>query len=233
MLFVHHRADRSPRERTSGKFYGSMNDQHLRHAIALTLVMWSDPKYWRFLRAKSPGALDEEWFGWFVGAWSVARTIRAGQRESVRRYLDTVFRSAVAAGNCARAVDDAAEFIRDQNWSAQRSSASQASLPVSLVSKVGFLLCPEEITPSDNLARKGLDKLRRDGGRGKMPDRTYREYLAAFDDEFGHHREQIRTALLEPWVAVMAAKLGFPAAVLSSPAVQRKTLDGYLMEIGR
>jgi hypothetical protein len=210
-----------------------MNDQHLRHAIALTLVMWADPEYRRFLRAKSPGALDEEWFGWFIGVWSVARTIRAGQRESVRRYLDTVFRSAVVAGNGARAVDDAAEFIRDQDWSAQKSSTSQASLPVSLVSKVGFLLCPEKITPSDNLARRGLDRLRREAGKGKAPDRSYREYLAAFDDEFGRHREQIRKALLEPWVAVMAVNLGCPAAALSSPAVQRMTFDGYLMKIGR
>jgi hypothetical protein len=210
-----------------------MNEEHLRHAIALTLSMWCDPQYRQFLQAKSPGPLHQEWFRWFVGAWRVARTIRAGQRESVRLYLDTVFRRGLANGRGARAVDDAAEFIRDRNWSSQKSSASQASLPVSLVSKVGFLLCPNDITPSDNLARKGLDRLRREVGKGKVPDRSYCEYLAAFDDELGEHREQIRKALLESWVIIMAEKLGCPAAALSSRALQRKTFDNYLMLIGR
>lgn len=209
-----------------------MSDQHLRHAIALALTMWSDPQYRRFLRAKAPGVLDEEWFHWFARAWSVSRTIKAGQQEAVRHYLDTVFREAVAAGKGARAVDDAAEFIRDQNWSSQKPTATRATLPVSLVSKVGFLFCPNQIAPSDNLARQGLDKLRRSAGAGKLPDRSYCEYLAAFDQEFSRNHPQIQDALAERWVAIVAEKLDTPDGLQGSLAVQRKAFDNYLMLIG-
>ncbi len=210
-----------------------LNDDHLRHAIAVTLTMWSDPQYRQFLRSKSPGTLGDQWFGWFVRSWSVSRTIKKGKQEPVRQHLDTVLRSELAAGKGADAIDDAARFIRDQGWSARRSLAGRASLPVSLVSKVGFLFRPHEITPSDNLARKGLDKLRREMGQGQLRDRSYREYLAAFDAEFDRSQDQIREALVESRATEMGAKSGCLKRVCASVAVQRKVLDSYLMEIGR
>ena len=116
--------------------------RNLALAILQALRMWSDERYALFLLQTTPGKLTEEWFRWFVGAWNVARTIKDGRQGLVREYLDQGFRKALLWGREAEAVDAAAEHIQQREWSSKQRKDGKSSLPISLVSKVGFFLCP-------------------------------------------------------------------------------------------
>jgi hypothetical protein len=214
----------------------SREERSLALAIVDSLNMWSDPRYSRFLSQDQPGALDEDWFRQFAGGWRVARTINQNKMELVRQYLDVQLRQQLANGHGARCVDEAAAFIQKKCWSAQKRKDGKASLPLSLVSKVGFFFRPHELVPYDNYARHGLNRLRRPkrmGGQGNYSGGSYHGYLEAFDDQFSRRQEQIRNALTESWVTILAAKLGCRTEALTSLAMQRKTFDNFLMQIGR
>src|SRR5436190_18338889 len=119
--------------------------RNLALAVIQVLRMWSDDRYALFLLQAQPGQLTEQWFRWFVGAWNVARTIKDGRQELVRKYLDRDFREKILAGGGAEAVDFAAAHIQKKGWSSQRRKNGQNSLPISLVSKIGFFLCPKTL----------------------------------------------------------------------------------------
>jgi len=204
----------------------------LARAIVTSLDMWSDPFYFRFLNQDQPGALDADWFERFAGEWGVARTIKKEKVVAVRRYLDDKFRRRLASRPGASAVDEAARHIQDNRWSAQERKDGKASLPLSLVSKIGFFFRPADLVPYDNYARRGLDRLRgkkKLGGAGFFRGTSYAEYLEAFDDQFSRKREQIHEALMEPWVTALAGKFGCPSDALASVAMERKTFDNFLM----
>src|SRR6266542_359398 len=115
--------------------------RNLALAMVQALQMWSNKRYSPFLVHANPGELTEEWFRWFAGSWNVARTIKDGRQEFVRRYLDRDFRKELMEGGGAEAVDAAAGHIQQQGWSSQKRKTGEGSLPISLVSKIGFLLC--------------------------------------------------------------------------------------------
>ena len=205
-------------------------------AVVESLEMWSDPQYSRFLSQNEPGALDADWFRQFAGGWKVARTINQKKMGLVRQYLDVELRKQLATGKGARGVDEAAGFIQKERWSAKRRKDGKASLPLSLVSKVGFFFRPHELVPYDNYANRGLNRLRRrkrTEGQGRYRGKSYCAYIEAFDDQFSRRQEQIRNTLKEPWVIALAEKLGCSTDALASHAMQRKTFDNYLMQIGR
>lgn len=201
-------------------------------AVLQVLRMWSNERYAPFLLEAKPGKLTEEWFRWFVGAWNVARTIKDGRQPLVRKYLDRDFRKALLEGDEAEAVDTAAEYIRQQGWSSNRRKNGESSLPISLVSKVGFFLRPTKIVPLDSYAMKGLNNLRRVTGASRLEGRPYREYLPAFNEQYALVEPQLTAALTEPWTVVLANKLGCPARALSTIAMRRKLFDDYLMYSG-
>jgi hypothetical protein len=211
----------------------SMDKRDLARAILWTLDMWSDPRYSRFLGQITPGLLDKEWFNWFVGAWRVARTIKQKKRDSVRQYLDGELRQQLAQGRGARAIDDAAQFIQLERWSAQELKNGGASLPLSLVSKIGFMFCPDTLIPYDRFAWGGLNRLRREAKKPQIRSRIYCSYLAAFNEMFAPRQKQIRQALSEHWVTVLARKLNCFVAGTTSPAMERKVFDNFLMQLGR
>ena len=207
---------------------------HIRNlALALmqTLQMWSNERYDLFLLHAKPGELTEEWFRWFVGAWNVARTIKDGKQGLVREYLDRDFRKKLLEGGGAETVDAAAAHIQQKGWSLQRKNG-RASLPISLVSKVGFFLCPTRLVPLDRYAVQGLNGLRRMSGAPRLKGRSYREYLEAFNKQYARIEPQLAAALKESWVIALANKLGCPASALSTIAMRRKLFDDYLMHSG-
>ena len=223
-------ADKSRKDEQSGE------ERSLALAIVDSLEMWSDSQYSRFLSQNGNRELDSEWFGRFAGGWGVARTIKQEKMESVRQHLDVQLRHQLAIGQGARGVDEAAAFIQEKCWSAQKRKDGKASLPLSLVSKIGFFFRPHELVPYDNYARRGLNRLRRPkriGGQGHYRGKSYCAYLEAFDDQFSRRQEQIRHALMESWVTILAAKLGCRVDALASLEMRRKTFDNFLMQIGR
>lgn len=201
-------------------------------ALVQVLEMWSNQRYEPFLIRSKPDRLTEEWFQWFVGSWKVARTIKEGRRESVRKYLDHEFRDALAAGGGAEVVDAAAEHIRRQRWSSTKRKDGQGALPVSLVSKVGFFLCSSRLVPIDRYALQGLNRLRSIEGKPSLKGKCYREYLEAFNEHYGRVEPRLRTALKESWVGALAGKLGCPPSALKTTAIRRKLFDDYLMHSG-
>jgi hypothetical protein len=194
--------------------------------------MWSDERYAPFLLQAKPGRLTEEWFRWFVRAWNVARTIKDGRQGLVREYLDRDFRKALLKGDQAEAVDAAMKHIQQRGWSSKKRGSARAWLPISLVSKVGFFLCPTKLVPVDGYAKRGLNNLRRANGAGQLKGPSYSEYLGAFNEHYAMMEPQLVAALNEPWVIVVANKLGCPGEALSTIAMRRKLLDDYLMHSG-
>lgn len=201
-------------------------------AVLQSLRMWSDERYAPFLLQAKPGKLSEEWFRWFVGAWNVARTIKDGRQSLVREYLDRDFRKALSKSGKAEIVDAAAEHIQQQAWSSNQRKDGQSSLPISLVSKIGFFLCPSKLVPLDRFALQGLNSLRRNNGAGRLKAGSYCEYLEAFNEQYAVMEPQLAAALKEPWVVVLANRLGCPAKALSTIAMRRKLFDDYLMHFG-
>lgn len=201
-------------------------------AILQALRMWSDERYAPFLLQAKPGKLTEEWFRWFVGKWNVARTIKEGRQEVVREYLDRDLRKALLKGGKAETVDAAAEYIQQQGWSSNQRKDGQSSLPISLVSKVGFFLCPSRLVPLDRFALQGLNSLRRINGARPLKGRSYGEYMEAFDEQYAMMEPQLAAALKEHWVVVLANRMRCPANALSTIAMRRKLFDDYLMHYG-
>ena len=210
----------------------SREQRDLALAVIQALRMWSNERYAPFLLQAKPGKLTEEWFRWFVGAWSVARTIKDGRQGLVREYLDRDFRKALLKGDEAESVDAAAQYIQQQGWSSNQRKDGQSSLSISLVSKVGFFLCPTKLVPRDSYAMKGLNNLCLANGAGRLKVRSYTEYLAAFNEQYARIEPQLAAALKEPWVIVLAKRLGCPAEALSTIAMRRKLFDDYLMHFG-
>lgn len=208
-----------------------LNDKTLSLAVAQTLQMWIHEKYCPFLLCAEPGQLTAEWFRWFLGQWNVARTIRKNSQESVCRYLNAEFRNLLREGN-EEAVDVAALYIQQQGWSSQNRVNGQHTLPISLVSKIGFFLCPSQFVPKDGYALKGLNRMLCRHGKVTLNNPTYRDYLRAFDHEYVAAKAQLRAAMKDDWVVAFAHKLGCPANALMTPALLRKVFDNYLMRTG-
>jgi hypothetical protein len=194
--------------------------------------MWSNNRYAPFLCQRTPPPLAEDWFRWFVGEWKVARTIKDGQQGNVRDYLDKKFRQDLKNGGGAEAVDAAAAHIQQRGWSSQIRKDGQSSLPISLVSKIGFFFCPSKLVPLDRYALLGLNRLRCDSSKPKIAQNPYAEYLSAFNEQFAFMDSRLTAVLKEPWVNTLACKLGCPIGALNSIALRRKLFDDFLMHLG-
>jgi hypothetical protein len=210
----------------------SRETKHLALALVQVVQMWSDERYGIFLLPANPGELTEKWFRWFAGAWNVARTIKDGRQELVREYLDADFRQKLSEGGGAEIVDAAAEHIQQQGWSSTKRKNGQGSLPISLVSKIGFFLCPSRLVPLDRYALQGLNGQRRMSGSPRLKGQSYREYLGAFNEQYARMEPVLAAALSDPWVIALADKLGCPPSALTTIAMRRKLFDDYLMHSG-
>jgi len=214
------------------RLFSPRENKDLALALVQTLQMWSDERYDRFLLQAKPGELTETWFRWFVGAWNVARTIKEGRQGLVRGYLDRDFRRKLLKGGGAEAVDAAAAHIQRKGWSSQKRKNGHGSLPISLVSKIGFFLCPTRLVPFDRYAVLGLNNLRCVSGVSRLKGHSYREYLEAFNEQYAKMERLLTGALKESWVIALANKLGCPTSALSTIAMRRKLFDDYLMHTG-
>ena len=211
-------------------------EQILALAIVDALNLWAHPKYVHFLQEEKPGKLDEEWFKWFAGEWSVARTIRTEKRRFIVRYLDYEFRKGIASDRSGAEVDRAAGYLQSKKWTSQTRKDGSSSLPLSLVSKIGFFFDPDNLIPYDSFARRGLNKLRgttRQGGEGHFKDgMSYCKYLKMFNEKFILARTSIAHELDEEWVGALAKKLDCHPKYLSMIRFQRKVFDNYLVHFG-
>lgn len=202
------------------------NERTLALSLIQVVQMWSNPRYDGFLNQTATVGLTEEWFGWFVGNWRVARNIKDGHQADVRKHLDSEFRGALAAEDCANCVDEAAQHIQRQGWT------TRGCFPVSLVSKAGFFLRPDRLVPIDRFSLQGLNRLRDDRRAGKLTRGSYSAYLEAFDEEYAHWEGHLKLALYQNWVLEMADRLGCPRNALGSLGMRRKLFDDFLMHIG-
>jgi hypothetical protein len=204
-------------------------------AIIDALKMWSDTRYERFLDSKTPGTLDQAWFKWFIGEWSVARTIRKDDCELVRKYLNVYLRRAMNRKQGAAAIDHSAQHIQKNEWSSHKRKDGTSSVPLSIVSKVGFFFCPSEIIPYDSLARMGLNKIRgtiKKGGEGHLQCKLYVEHLDAFNHKFEGSHESIIKELKKDWVTSLSRRLGCFSNCLDKIEFHRKVFDNQLLHIG-
>lgn len=202
----------------------ALHPRKLALALVQVIQMWSNPRYASFLR-RPTGALEQEWFRWFVGSWKVARNIRDGHRRQVAAYLGHKFRKSLLAATDGSVVDLAAQHLKQKGWS------SRDCLPISLCSKVAFFLCPEKYVPYDRYSVQGLNALRSDGGLAPMRGRSYVEYLEYFDHQYSGLQPLLKAALREEWAVRFARQVGCPATCLNSPALRRKLFDDYLMHL--
>jgi hypothetical protein len=207
----------------------------LPRAVVEAIELWSDQRYRHFLQTSQAGLLEEKWFSWFQVEWKIARTIKRQSKDRVRGYLDTEFRRSLSVRDDASVIDDAAKYIQSRRWSSQKQKSGAASLPLSLVSKVGFLFTDGNIVPYDSFALSGLNALRgakKDGGGGHLERATYSDYLRAFDNELKRFQAEIEGELLSLWAKGLADRLGCRPSMLESRKFQRKVFDNCLMRIG-
>ena len=207
-----------------------LSERILAQTIFYALEMFSDVRYKDFLRGQA-GKLEEKWFKWFAGEWRIARTIKQGKLDEVCRYLNTKFREALQRGENEEAVDIAAVFIRDSGLSAQ-PEGKQPVLPLSLVSKVGFLLCPAKIVPFDGYSLEGLNKLLGENKEPRLYSPTYRDFVNKFNAKFNMLAPEIEAELKQSWVSTLAQKIGYAMISLNAAELKRKVFDNYLMYQG-
>ena len=200
-------------------------------ALFEVLKLWSNKLYVPFLQQSKPDKLTDNWFKRFVADWKVARTIKGDKMERVREYLDNDFRKMLLKGDEGAIVDDAAKYIQQEKWGSQMQRNGKGSLPISIVSKVGFFFCPAKLVPRDGLAWKGLNKLRRGDDEPQMRGPSYSEYLKAFNEQYTKYESQLSTALNKQWLIDLANELGCPTSALTTIAMRRKLFDNYLMEL--
>ena len=211
---------------------------HLSHAIIATIYQWEEPRYHADLRRTGGTTItgSTEAFEWFLGEWRVARNLGTDYKEMVREYLDKTLRTQLATRPVdSKVIDAAAEHIRQQGWSSMVNKDAPEKKhrnTVSLVSKVGFFICPEELVPCDTDARKGLNILI--GPAGKIPlNSSYREYFPAFLAQFKTVHGAIKAALKEDWCITLAGRLLASTTDLTTAAFEHKVFDNYLLELGR
>jgi hypothetical protein len=205
-------------------------------AVIAALELFADERYARFLRSKQPGALDDEWFKWFLNTWRVARTVNAKKRDNVRAYLNGPFRRTVLRDRQGASVERAVRMAKRKGWGAQALGHGQSSSMQSLISKVAFFFRPDLFVPYDSLALAGANRLRltsKRGDPGKLTSPSYREYLDAFDGIYKLSERQLSHVLRESWVVAVAKRLNVNRRALSRPAFRRKVLDNLLMSKGR
>jgi len=180
--------------------------------------------------------MDEDWFESLTRQWRVARTIKDGVQDKVRGYLDSNFKKSLMAKCVPETIDEAAEHLRVMSWSSGKRKDGSASLPLSLVSKIGFFIRPDVLVPLDSYAKAGLNALRgkkKDGFLGRCTFDRYVEYFNEFEVVYGLSEQVIADFVQEKWVAQLNKKLGGEPATLQWIGFRRKILDNLLLGRGR
>lgn len=201
------------------------------YALAITgaLLFWSDSRYARHLPLEAP--MTAEWFSWFIAEWRVARTVNVKERKRLLNYLNGPFRRSLVEGKRADYVTTAALHIAKRGWSRTHPKSGTGSLPLSLASKIAFLIDPSRFAPMDSFSRAGLRKVcGLSGAEGRFA--RYEDYLMRFDSLFDSTRHQLAEASTATWVAQLGKELHCRSNMPSSLAFKRKVLDNLLMGAG-
>lgn len=198
-------------------------------ALATTdaLLFWSDPRY--DLPLLKP--MQMEWFKWFISEWAIARTVNTKTRRQLLSYLNGPFRTALRDGAGSEYVTKASDWIADRGWSQTHYSSGTKSSPLSLTSKIAFLIEPARFSPLDRYSKRGLRiALGLRGAAGSFS--RYEDYIASFDSLFAQSRKEIEEECRAPWADQLARRLACGKRKTPALALQRKVLDNLLMGIG-
>ena len=175
--------------------------------------------------------MTTEWFSWFISEWRVARTVNVKERKGLLNYLNGPFRRNLIEGKKADYVTTAALHIAMCGWSQNHRKSGTGSLPLSLTSKIAFLIDPSRFAPMDSFSKAGLRKVcGLSGAEGRFA--RYEDYLKRFDSLFDTARHQLAEASSATWVAQLGRELDCRSNVPSSLAFKRKVLDNLLMGAG-
>lgn len=160
--------------------------------------------------------LTDDWrFRAFLREYGVARTIRSGQSDELRKKLaNKRFPYAQLLRPSGSGVD------HHQKLLSGLACKDQSSL-VSLVSKIAAFLEPETFSAWDQFARKGA---RLSTEPKPAPFQNYAAYLVAVNDLLaGQVGAQVQAAIAQRRGALPTTKI---------EAFQRRVLDVYLMRVG-
>ena len=211
-------------------------EDELAKATVQALLLWSDPGYEGFLRSSRLARVDisEQWFKKFTSAWNVARTIDGGKKEEAREYFNAKFQVELLRSQCPeKVVDRGAKYLQDKRYSSQTKKDGTASLPISIVSKVGFFIRPDNLVPFDRFAKDALNDLRRQSGLKRLKFDRYVEYFSEFETAFKLSGESIKGCIEQSWVEMLNKKIGGNSTTLRRIGFKRKVLDNLLVFRGQ
>ncbi len=154
-------------------------------------------------------------FSSFCHEYAVARTIRHGTQDRLRRLLVTKL-PAVVRDNTGRALDKLEAELRPQF-----GTHNPPRSILSVLSKVTAFARPERFVAWDRFGRKGLNIVL---GRGvSTPFQTYADYLEAFDSVWdGPVGKQIEDS------SIKSSRIGVERQL----RFLRRVLDVFLMKCG-
>lgn len=192
-------------------------EQAVRIARTVTWDNWRDVFEHTGPLSTNPILADDLRFRSFCANWRVARTIRRGHHDELRRFLaDSPRFAAAVEDDTGRKLDQLEANLR------LRFGTYDGTRPmISVFSKVASFLKPAVFVAWDQHAKRGLNRAL--GRSASAHFDSYSQYLADFntvwDGSLGNEiREATERAIGEP--------LG------REPRFQRRVLDLYLMTMG-
>ncbi len=197
-------------------------DGCLPFAILQAIVFWLEHRdELPFTRDR----IEEKWFNTFLVEWGVARTVKKGENGRVLRLLNKHLAEIRDSKNPGKLVDELAGEL-SKFGSVSRRGSTKRSRPTSLVSKVAYFLRPEDLSPLDGTALKGLKCWRK--GKPHTTVSSYETFLEAFNKEFKSIASDIAMECGRPWTRALGERLRLES-VLDTRMFHRKVFDNMLM----
>lgn len=126
----------------------------------------------------------------------------------------------------AELVEEVADALQEKGYGAK------GGRPLSLVSKIAYLLRPRDLAPWDGSALGGLNRRRKGNHLPRVRPGEYRDFVGAFNQEFNRAKEEIVAECRQSWARALVRRLGLDPRLLNTTLFQRKVLDNMLMAEG-
>jgi hypothetical protein len=198
------------------------SDGCLPFAILQAIVFWLEH---RNELPYTHNRIEEKWFNTFLVEWGVARTVKKGENRRVLHLLNEHLREIRDSKNPGKLVDELAGEL-GKFGSVRRRGSNRRSRPTSLVSKVAYFLRPEDMSPLDGTALKGLKSWRK--GKPHIKVSSYKTFLEAFNQEFKNTQSNIAKECGRPWTRALGERFRLES-VLETRMFYRKVFDNVLM----
>lgn len=165
--------------------------------------------------ATNPLLTNENRFAVFLKGFSVARTIRSGTRDRLRRQLIKEL-PAVLHDDTGQALDKLHGELCPHYGTCNGRRGF-----ISALSKVAAFVRPERFIARDSYSMKGLNIIR--GRSASTPFKSYADYLQEFDSAWESHVGQQARRLI---------RMGSQSSDEREPSFMRRVFDIYLMQCG-